>query len=82
MKKILAVAAFTLMCGAAFGQSDVMENGGPLSGPPALNAPFTADATTTVMQRLTDGSRIERKMIAHYYRDAAGRDAPHCRMSD
>jgi hypothetical protein len=69
----LGLLASALISAAAFGQSDVVENGGPLSGPPPLNAPFTADALTTVMQRLPDGSRIERKMTAHYYRDAAGR---------
>ncbi len=47
--------------------------GGPLTGPPVLNAPFSADATTTVRQTLSDGTRIERTGIARYYRDRQGR---------
>lgn len=69
----LGLAISALISAVVFGQSDAVENGGPLSGPPPLNAPFTADATTTVIHRLQDGSRVERRMTAHYYRDAAGR---------
>jgi hypothetical protein len=38
-----------------------------------FNAPFSADATTTVRQTLSDGTRIERSTTAHFYRDRAGR---------
>jgi hypothetical protein len=69
----LRLSLSALISVVAFAQSDAVDNGGPLSGPPPLNAPFSADAITTVMQRLKDGTRIERKMTAHYYRDAAGR---------
>lgn len=69
----LGLAISGLVSAVAFGQSDSIENGGPLSGPPPLNAPFSADAATTVLQRLKDGTRVERKMTARYYRDAAGR---------
>jgi hypothetical protein len=47
--------------------------GGPLTGPPVLDAPFSADATTTLRQTLSDGTRIERVGRARYYRDRAGR---------
>jgi len=69
----LGLSLSALISVVAFAQSDAVENGGPLSGPPPLNAPFSADATTTVLHRLKDGSSVERKMTARYYRDAAGR---------
>jgi hypothetical protein len=69
----LGLVASALIATLVSAQSGVVENGGPLSGPPALNAPFSADATTTVVQRLTDGTRVQRQMTARYYRDAAGR---------
>jgi hypothetical protein len=47
--------------------------GGPLTGPPVRNAPFSADATTTVRQTLGDGTRIQRVATARYYRDLDGR---------
>jgi hypothetical protein len=47
--------------------------GGPLTGPPVPNAPFSADATTTVRQTLGDGTRIEQVATARYYRDVEGR---------
>lgn len=47
--------------------------GGPLTGPPVLDAPFSADATTTLQQTLGDGTRIQRRATARYYRDRLGR---------
>lgn len=47
--------------------------GGPLTGPPVLDVPFSADATTTVVQTHADGRQIERTSSARYYRDGAGR---------
>jgi hypothetical protein len=47
--------------------------GGPLTGPPILDAPFSAEATTTLQQTLGDGTRIERRATARYYRDRIGR---------
>ena len=38
-----------------------------------MNAPFSADATTTIRQTLGDGTQIERTGTARYYRDRAGR---------
>jgi hypothetical protein len=54
-----------------FGQSRV--EGGPLTGPPVTDSPFSADATTIVRQTLGDGTRIEHRGTARYYRDAIGR---------
>ena len=45
----------------------------PLSGPVVTNAPFSADAVTTVTQVLSDGTRIEQTTTAKFYRDSAGR---------
>src|SRR5688572_6185952 len=45
----------------------------PLSGPVVTNAPFSADAVTTVTQVLSDGTRIEQSTTAKFYRDSAGR---------
>ncbi len=44
-----------------------------LSGPVVTDAPFSADATTTVTQVLGDGTRIEQTTSAKYFRDRAGR---------
>ena len=45
----------------------------PLSGPVVTNAPFSADAVTTVTRVLGDGTRIEETSTARFYRDSAGR---------
>jgi hypothetical protein len=45
----------------------------PLSGPVVTNAPFSADAVTTITQILSDGTRIEQTTTARFYRDSAGR---------
>jgi hypothetical protein len=44
-----------------------------LAGPVVTDAPFSADATTTVTQILGDGTRIEQTTNARFYRDRAGR---------
>ena len=44
-----------------------------LSGPVVTEAPFSADATTTVTQVLGDGTRIEQTTTARFFRDRAGR---------
>jgi hypothetical protein len=76
MRTIHGVAVACLLWLAAIasltaGQQPLM--GGPLTGPAVLDAPFSADATTTVRQTLPDGTRVERTGIARYYRDRAGR---------
>jgi hypothetical protein len=55
------------------GQGGWSVAGGPLTGPPVANAPFSADATTTVRQTLSDGRLIERIATARYFRDREGR---------
>jgi hypothetical protein len=45
----------------------------PLSGPIVTNAPFSADAVTSVTQVLNDGTRIEQNTTSKFYRDSAGR---------
>jgi len=48
-------------------------NADPLAGPVVTGAPFSADATTTVVQTLGDGTRIEQRSTAKFYRDGMGR---------
>jgi hypothetical protein len=69
----VAVSVCVAMCIPALAFAQREAAGGPLTGPPVLNAPFSADATTTVRQTLSDGTRIERIGRARYYRDRAGR---------
>jgi hypothetical protein len=45
----------------------------PLTGPVVTNAPYSGDAVTTVTQILGDGTRIEQRTEAKFYRDSAGR---------
>lgn len=45
----------------------------PMAGPPVTGAPFSADATTIVVQTLGDGTRIEQRSTAKFYRDGTGR---------
>ena len=44
-----------------------------MTGPVVTDAPFSADATTTVTQVLGDGTRIEQSTSARFYRDRTGR---------
>jgi hypothetical protein len=45
----------------------------PLAGSTVTNAPYSGDAVTTVTQILGDGTRIEQRTDAKFYRDSAGR---------
>src|SRR5687768_10350086 len=47
--------------------------GGTLTDTVVPNAPFSADAVTTVTQTLGDGTKIEQRTTAKWYRDSAGR---------
>jgi len=54
------------------------DHDGPVSqtDPPLLpfpNAPFSAEAVTTVNQMLRNGTRLEQSTTARYYRDSVGR---------
>jgi hypothetical protein len=51
----------------------VQRNADPLSGPVVSGTPFSAEAITTVVQTLGDGTRIEQKSTAKFYRDGMGR---------
>jgi hypothetical protein len=53
-------------------------NGSPvgtdvMNGPVVTDAPFSAEATTTVTQVLGDGTRIEQSTTARFFRDRTGR---------
>lgn len=45
----------------------------PFAGPVVTKAPYSGDAVTTVTQVLMDGTRVEQKTEARFYRDSAGR---------
>jgi hypothetical protein len=45
----------------------------PMTGPVVTGSPFSADATTTVVQTLGDGTRLEQRATAKFYRDGTGR---------
>jgi hypothetical protein len=49
------------------------EIGNPLTGPSVRNAPFSAEAITTIRRTLLDGTRIDETSTARYYRDSVGR---------
>jgi hypothetical protein len=74
----------TLCCAASLAvmplraaQEDTTGNadavGSPLALPATFNAPFSADAVTTIKQTLRDGTRIDQTATARYYRDSGGR---------
>ncbi len=69
----LCLAAAASIAGFAY-QVRIEVIGGPLVGPlPFLNAPFSAEAITTVNHELPNGTRLERTATARYYRDSRGR---------
>jgi hypothetical protein len=45
----------------------------PLAGSNVTNAPYSGDAVRTITQILGDGTRIEQRTDAKFYRDSAGR---------
>jgi hypothetical protein len=67
----LALAVPTVTLGRQ--ASPPQDVGGPFTGPVVRNAPFSAEATTTVRETLHDGTRIDQTSTARYYRDSAGR---------
>jgi hypothetical protein len=58
---------------AAQALQDPRTAGGPLTDAVVPNAPFSADAVTTVTQTLGDGTKIEQRTTAKWYRDSTGR---------
>jgi hypothetical protein len=68
---ILAAAASTTVAGQDISAIDAI--GGPFTGPPVFNAPFSADATTTLTESSGTVTGSTRKGRARYYRDSAGR---------
>jgi hypothetical protein len=66
---LLVVAATTV-----FGQSPAPDiSRGLFAATPVLNAPFSADAETTITETRTDGTIVEHAITARYYRDSEGR---------
>jgi hypothetical protein len=73
------VSAF-LILGAALSTTGVGQGGdtadavgGPFTGSPVLDVPFSAHATTTLTHTLADGTERTQTATARYYRDALGR---------
>jgi hypothetical protein len=58
---------------AAQGLQDIRTAGGTLTDAVVPNVPFSADAVTTVTQTLGDGTKIEQRTTAKWYRDSTGR---------
>jgi len=69
------LASAALLSVTAFAQINLPAEsiGGPLTGPPVLAKPFSADATTIVHAVLGDGTRLDQSTTDRYYRDSAGR---------
>ena len=51
---------------------DFLSNDTPI-GPIVTGAPYSGEGVTTLKLKLFDGTRIERKVTARFYRDSAGR---------
>ena len=68
---VLAAAVSTTVAGQGLDAIDAI--GGPFTGPPVLDAPCSADATTTLTQSPGTVAGPTRNRKARYYRDSAGR---------
>lgn len=74
MRAVLLVAFVAGFSLAGLAQAPLhQEAGGPFVRPPIIDAPFSADATTTIRQTRNDGTVVEWTTRARYYRDGAGR---------
>jgi hypothetical protein len=74
MRAVLLVGFVAGLSLAGLAQEPLDEEaGGPFARPPVLDAPFSADATTTIRQTRADGNVTEWTTKARYYRDSAGR---------
>ena len=51
---------------------DFLSNEAPI-GPVVTGAPYSGEGVTILKLKLFDGTRIERKVTARFYRDSAGR---------
>ena len=51
---------------------DFLSNDAPV-GPVVTGAPYSGEGVTILKLKLFDGTRIERKVTARFYRDSAGR---------
>lgn len=72
----LVLAALALLPEAIVGQSPQAPddyNGGPFTRGPVYEAPFSAEAVTTVNLRFPDGRRLAQRTTARYFRDGNGR---------
>lgn len=72
----VALAVAALFPGALLGQSGEASNdynGGPFTRWPVYEAPFSADAVTTVNLTFPDGRRLAQRTTARYFRDGNGR---------
>ena len=62
-----------LRAGRIFTPASGLQASGALSDAVFPNSPFSADAVTTVTQTLGDGTKIEQRTTARWYRDSSGR---------
>src|SRR5215510_2290117 len=70
----ILVAIIAVLAAPANGQQSdrSVAAGRPFSDVPVVNAPFSAEARTTVRQALADGSVREHTVTARYYRNSQG----------
>jgi hypothetical protein len=69
----MLLAIIAVLAAPAKGQYDrSMAAGGPFSRVPVLNAPFSAEAKTTVRLALPDGTVRTHTVTARYYRNSQG----------
>ena len=70
---LFLVAASGNLFGVGPAGSSVEPLGGRLAGPPVFEAPFSAEAITTVKAQRRSGARIEQTTTMRFFRDRAGR---------
>jgi hypothetical protein len=71
----MAICFLLLFVASGLGQDGFVVEpvGGPLTGPPVLDAPFSAEAITTVKARHRNGAPIDQRTTMRLFRDRAGR---------
>ena len=68
----LACLISAVAAGAGAQNLDFLSNDTPI-GPVVPGVPYSGEGVTTLKLKLFDGTRIERKVTARFYRDSAGR---------
>ena len=72
IRRSASLLAILIVVSASARAQELARLGGPFSRGVVLNAPFSADATTTVRETYPDGTASVRSVIARYFRDSRG----------